>query len=133
MTTSRRSPTGAGEALAATMAWLENVGIPYAVIGGVAVHGAPRVPNYPASHGCIRVVNPVMDLIWGQNLLREEEAKDWHARLDALKRFSESLTPYNTVGKLKNLRVTQEPRNPVAPVTRTFMRRPRDKPPAFAQ
>ena len=39
------------------------------MVGGVAVHGAPRVPNYPASHGCIRVVNPVMDLIWGQNLL----------------------------------------------------------------
>ena len=45
---------------------------------------------------------------WGQNLLREEEAKDWHARLDALKKFTESLTPYNTVGKLKNLRVTQD-------------------------
>jgi hypothetical protein len=45
---------------------------------------------------------------WGQNLLREEEAKDWHARLDALKKFTESLSPYNTVGKLKNLRVTQE-------------------------
>jgi lipoprotein-anchoring transpeptidase ErfK/SrfK len=42
---------------------------PKFVIGGVAVHGAPRVPNYPASHGCIRVANPVMDLIWGQNLL----------------------------------------------------------------
>ena len=45
---------------------------------------------------------------WGQNLLREEEAKDWHARLDALKKSTESLTPYNTVGKLKNLRVTQD-------------------------
>lgn len=45
---------------------------------------------------------------WGQNLLREEEAKDWHARLDSLKKFTESLVPYNTVGKLKNLRVTQE-------------------------
>jgi lipoprotein-anchoring transpeptidase ErfK/SrfK len=42
---------------------------PKFVIGGVAVHGAPRVPNYPASHGCIRVANPVMDLIWSQNLL----------------------------------------------------------------
>jgi len=42
---------------------------PKFVVGGVAVHGSPRVPNYPASHGCIRVVNPVMDLIWGQNLL----------------------------------------------------------------
>lgn len=45
---------------------------------------------------------------WGQNLLRDEEARDWHARLDALKKFTESLAPYNTVGKLKNLRVTQE-------------------------
>ncbi|HGN1363254.1 TPA: DUF6079 family protein, partial [Pseudomonas aeruginosa] len=45
---------------------------------------------------------------WGQNLLRDEEAKDWNARLDALKKFTESLSPYNTVGKLKNLRVTQE-------------------------
>ena len=45
---------------------------------------------------------------WGQNLLREEEAKDWHARLDALKQFTESLSPYNTVGKLKNLRVTPD-------------------------
>lgn len=45
---------------------------------------------------------------WGQNLLREEEAKDWYARLDSLKKFTESLTPYNTVGKLKNLRVTEE-------------------------
>jgi len=42
---------------------------PKFVVGGVAVHGARSVPNYPASHGCIRVVNPVMDLIWGQNLL----------------------------------------------------------------
>lgn len=45
---------------------------------------------------------------WGQGLLREEEAKDWYARLDALKKFTEALSPYNTVGKLKNLRVTQE-------------------------
>jgi lipoprotein-anchoring transpeptidase ErfK/SrfK len=42
---------------------------PKFVVGGVAVHGSPSVPNYPASHGCIRVANPVMDLIWGQNLL----------------------------------------------------------------
>lgn len=45
---------------------------------------------------------------WGQNLLREEEAKEWHARLDSLKKFAESLAPYNTVGKIKNLCVTQE-------------------------
>lgn len=42
---------------------------PKFVVGGIAVHGSPSVPNYPASHGCIRVVNPVMDFIWSQNLL----------------------------------------------------------------
>jgi peptidoglycan hydrolase-like protein with peptidoglycan-binding domain len=42
---------------------------PKFVTGGVAVHGAPKVPNYPASHGCIRVTNAAMDLIWGENLL----------------------------------------------------------------
>ena len=42
---------------------------PKFVVGGIAVHGSPSVPNYPATHGCIRVANPVMDLIWGQNLL----------------------------------------------------------------
>lgn len=45
---------------------------------------------------------------WGQNLLRDEEAKDWHARLDSLKNFIESLAPYDTIGKLKNLRITQQ-------------------------
>jgi hypothetical protein len=42
---------------------------------------------------------------WGQPLLREDESREWRARLDALKAFSESLAPYNTVGKLKNLRI----------------------------
>jgi lipoprotein-anchoring transpeptidase ErfK/SrfK len=42
---------------------------PKFVVGGIAVHGARSVPNFPASHGCIRVANPVMDLIWGENLL----------------------------------------------------------------
>lgn len=42
---------------------------------------------------------------WGQPLLREEEIRDWRSKLDELKAFSESLSPYNTVGKLKNLRI----------------------------
>ena len=42
---------------------------------------------------------------WGQSLLREDEVRDWRARLEALKTFTESLAPYNTVGKLKNLRI----------------------------
>ncbi len=42
---------------------------PRFVVGGVAVHGAPNVPNYPASHGCIRVTNLAMDMIWADNWL----------------------------------------------------------------
>lgn len=42
---------------------------PKFVIGGIAVHGSPRVPNYPASHGCLRVINLVMDLIWREDLV----------------------------------------------------------------
>lgn len=45
---------------------------------------------------------------WGQSLLRDEEIRDWRSKLDALKSFSESLSPYNTVGKLKNLRITAD-------------------------
>jgi len=45
---------------------------------------------------------------WGQSLLREDELRDRQQRLEALKGFLESLTPYNTVGKLKNLRITQD-------------------------
>ncbi len=45
---------------------------------------------------------------WGQSLLREEELRDWRTRLEALKGFLEGLRPYNTVGKLKNLRITQD-------------------------
>jgi peptidoglycan hydrolase-like protein with peptidoglycan-binding domain len=32
--------------------------------GGIAVHGAGSVPGYPASHGCARVTNAAMDMIW---------------------------------------------------------------------
>jgi len=42
---------------------------------------------------------------WGQALLREEEIRDWCGRLESLKSFVEGLSPYNTVGKLKNLRI----------------------------
>jgi lipoprotein-anchoring transpeptidase ErfK/SrfK len=37
--------------------------------GGIAVHGAGSVPGYPASHGCARVSNPAMDMIWAQALM----------------------------------------------------------------
>jgi hypothetical protein len=57
-----------------------------------------------------RVLSATTDMagrlsFWGQPLLREEEIRDWRTKLDELKAFSESLAPYNTVGKLKNLRV----------------------------
>lgn len=57
-----------------------------------------------------RVLSATTDMqgrlsFWGQPLLREEEIADWRTKLDALKSFSESLAPYNTVGKLKNLRI----------------------------
>ena len=37
--------------------------------GGIAVHGAGSIPGYPASHGCARVSNPAMDMIWATDLM----------------------------------------------------------------
>jgi lipoprotein-anchoring transpeptidase ErfK/SrfK len=37
--------------------------------GGVALHGAPNIPNYPASHGCVRVSTAFMDYVWATDLL----------------------------------------------------------------
>jgi peptidoglycan hydrolase-like protein with peptidoglycan-binding domain len=37
--------------------------------GGVAVHGSSSIPNYPASHGCVRVSVPFMDFVWDQGLM----------------------------------------------------------------
>lgn len=60
-----------------------------------------------------RVLSAATDMagrlsFWGQPLLRDEEICDWRTKLDALKDFSESLAPYNTVGKLKNLRISSD-------------------------
>jgi hypothetical protein len=38
-------------------------------VGGVAVHGAPRIPSVPASHGCVRVTTTFMDFVWNANLM----------------------------------------------------------------
>jgi peptidoglycan hydrolase-like protein with peptidoglycan-binding domain len=35
--------------------------------GGIAVHGAPYIPGYPASHGCARVSNAAIDWMWSTN------------------------------------------------------------------
>jgi N-acetylmuramoyl-L-alanine amidase len=37
--------------------------------GGIAVHGYPSVPAWPASHGCVRVTIPAMDYLWAHALL----------------------------------------------------------------
>jgi peptidoglycan hydrolase-like protein with peptidoglycan-binding domain len=37
--------------------------------GGIAIHGMTSVPNYPASHGCVRVSTMAMDFIWDQKLV----------------------------------------------------------------
>ncbi len=42
---------------------------PKYVSGGIAIHGSNSVPNYPASHGCIRVSVPAMDMIWDSGLI----------------------------------------------------------------
>jgi hypothetical protein len=36
---------------------------------GIAIHGSPSIPPYPASHGCVRVSNSAIDFMWAQNLL----------------------------------------------------------------
>ena len=32
--------------------------------GGYAIHGSSSVPNYPASHGCVRLTNPAINFLW---------------------------------------------------------------------
>lgn len=41
----------------------------YFTNNGIAVHGSASIPGYPASHGCARVHNAVMDFIWANNLM----------------------------------------------------------------
>lgn len=36
---------------------------------GIAVHGFPSVPPFAASHGCVRVSVPAMDMIWSLSLM----------------------------------------------------------------
>jgi peptidoglycan hydrolase-like protein with peptidoglycan-binding domain len=40
--------------------------------GGVAVHGLSNVPNYPASHGCVRVSLAAMDWIWANDVMPQK-------------------------------------------------------------
>ena len=41
-------------------------------------------------------------IFWSHPVLSDQERKDWNDRLGSLKRFLESLQPFNTSGKLKN-------------------------------
>jgi hypothetical protein len=36
--------------------------------GGIAVHGSGSIPAQPASHGCVRVTNDAMDLLWSSGV-----------------------------------------------------------------
>jgi peptidoglycan hydrolase-like protein with peptidoglycan-binding domain len=36
--------------------------------GGIAVHGSGSIPAHPASHGCVRVTNSAMDLLWSSGV-----------------------------------------------------------------
>jgi peptidoglycan hydrolase-like protein with peptidoglycan-binding domain len=36
---------------------------------GIAVHGAPHIPAHPASHGCARLHDRAMDLLWATGAL----------------------------------------------------------------
>jgi peptidoglycan hydrolase-like protein with peptidoglycan-binding domain len=36
---------------------------------GVALHGFTSVPAYPASHGCVRLTYPAMDMLWADGLV----------------------------------------------------------------
>ena len=36
--------------------------------GGIAIHGSPSIPGYPASHGCARLSNGAINYIWWKQL-----------------------------------------------------------------
>ena len=36
---------------------------------GFAVHGSPNIPPYPASHGCARLSNAAINMIWARDLM----------------------------------------------------------------
>ena len=36
---------------------------------GIAFHGSPSIPPFPASHGCVRMTNAAIDWIWANNII----------------------------------------------------------------
>jgi peptidoglycan hydrolase-like protein with peptidoglycan-binding domain len=41
----------------------------YFTSAGHAIHGSPSIPPYPASHGCARVSNAAINMIWANGLM----------------------------------------------------------------
>jgi lipoprotein-anchoring transpeptidase ErfK/SrfK len=41
----------------------------YITNDGIAFHGYPHVPPYPASHGCIRMTNQAINWVWDANIM----------------------------------------------------------------
>jgi lipoprotein-anchoring transpeptidase ErfK/SrfK len=37
--------------------------------GGQAIHGSNSIPDYPASHGCVRISTVAMDWVWETGIL----------------------------------------------------------------
>lgn len=64
------TPLGNFSDLRSINGWRQsNLGLlwrPHYFHGGYAVHGSTSVPNYPASHGCVRVTIEAMNWLWGQ-------------------------------------------------------------------
>ncbi len=50
--------------------------------GGIAVHGSNHIPDYPASHGCVRVSVPAMDWIWETGIMPMETPVWVHEGID---------------------------------------------------
>lgn len=69
MTTSTGTGRATGAARPASWQPLGVLYRPKYFVGGVAVHGYPNVPPYPASHGCVRVTNEAMDWLWAKAAL----------------------------------------------------------------
>lgn len=49
--------------------------------GGIAVHGSYSIPDYPASHGCVRVSTAAMDWIWAEDLMPRDSAVWVHGEI----------------------------------------------------
>ncbi|MBL6630171.1 MAG: murein L,D-transpeptidase [Ilumatobacteraceae bacterium] len=49
--------------------------------GGIAVHGSYSIPDYPASHGCVRVSTAAMDWIWSEDLMSRGSAVWVHGEI----------------------------------------------------